>query len=251
MNIILKNLIVEISLNAFLVSVTLSSVMLNTSINLMYGTSSSTGLSTILLLIICGIWMRDIVEESWSGNLTSTTQKNLLIGFVLFIISEVVLFMTIFFSYFYVIIIRSVFSGGVWRRVGVLSYTFNGIRILNVLILFFSGALVTASLDSYKRVAILKNLTICIVLGVIFIMIQYIEFSTAKFTISDSLYGTVFFSLTGLLGILMIFGVTILVICWYRIYMYDRSLVNLLVGSINLLLLDILFIFIYIFVYCN
>jgi cytochrome c oxidase subunit 3 len=84
---------------------------------------------------------------------------------------------------------------------------------LNVLILFFSGALVTASLDSYKRVAILKNLTICIVLGVIFIMIQYIEFSTAKFTITDSLYGTVFFSLTGLLGILMIFGVAILVVC--------------------------------------
>jgi len=193
----------------------------------------------------------DIIVESTLGYLSILSQKNLITDFILFIVSEVVIFMSIFLSYYYNIFLRSIFIGNIWIRNGVNNYTYNGIGLLNVLILFFSGALVTASLDNIgNRLKCVYLLFGSILLGLVFVVIQYIEFKTSKFTISDSFYGTIFFSLTSLLGILMIIGISILLVCLVRIVNYSGSRINLIAGSINLLLLDVLFIFIYIFVYC-
>lgn len=249
--IILKSLLLDISFNAVLVSINLSSLLLNLSLLFIRSTSSSILLSIVLLGSIVYIWFNDIIVESVTGSHTTLAQRNLLVGFVLFILSEVVIFSSIFFSYYYNVLIRSIFVGGSWIRGGIKYFTYEGISILNVLILFFSGACVTASLDMIlKRKYCLFYLGLSIVLGVIFVFIQYIEFSTAKFTISDSFYGALFFCLTSLLAILMFIGILFLLIAFIRLYSYLGANLNLICASINLLLLDILFIFIYIFVYC-
>lgn len=172
-------------------------------------------------------------------------------GFIWFILSEVVIFSTIFFSYYYNVLIRSIFVGSLWVPIGIKYFTYEGISILNVLILFFSGACVTASLDMVlRRRVCLLYLSLSIGLGCIFVFIQYIEFSTAKFTISDGFYGSIFFSITSLLAILMFIGILFLLVGLIRLYWYLNAKLNLVCASINLLLLDILFIFIYIFIYC-
>lgn len=248
---ILSILLLDISFNAFLVSINLGSLLLNLSMLFIRGDSVYIFSSLLLLVCTVLIWFLDIVIESLLGYLSVLTQSNLITGFILFIVSEVVIFMTLFGCYYYNVFIRSIFIGGVWVRIGVLNYTYNGIGLLNVLILFYSGALVTSSLD-YKRSRVwcILYLSLSIILGIVFVGIQYIEFSSGKFTISDSIYGTIFYSLTGLLGILMIIGITILLVSLVRIVSYNPSNINLIAGSINLLLLDILFIFIYIFIYC-
>ena len=48
----------------------------------------------------------DILIESIYGNLSNLLSKNILLGFILFIISEIIIFSSIFFSYLY----RTLFS---------------------------------------------------------------------------------------------------------------------------------------------
>lgn len=249
--IILRYLILDISVNALLVSINMCNVLLNLSLLFIRCNSNIIMISIFLLIYSILIWFIDIILESLSGNLSELISNNLLLGFILFIISEIIIFSTIFFSYWYNIFIPSIFIGSIWTPIGVLNYNYNGIPLLNVLILFFAGITITSSLDYIlNRKWCLIYLLISISLSIVFIIIQYIEFSLCKFTITDSYYGCIFFILTSLLGILMIFGTLFIIIAFIRLWYYLISLLNLICASINLLLLDILFIFIYIFIYC-
>lgn len=68
-----------------------------------------------------------------------------------------------------------------------------------------------------KAVA-LVNLFFTIVLGAGFIYLQASEYFLCSYTIADSVYGTVFFMLTGLHGLHVIAGVTFLLVNFFRIY---------------------------------
>ena len=59
---------------------------------------------------------------------------------------------------------------------------------------------------------------ISIILIVIFIGIQYVEYSNAEFTISDSVFGSVFFVLTGLHGLHVFAAIILLSVSAYRVY---------------------------------
>jgi len=48
-------------------------------------------------------------------------------------------------------------------------------------------------------------------------MLQYYEYSVAPFNISDSVYGSVFYMLTGLHGSHVIIGTLFLIVCLYRL----------------------------------
>ncbi len=62
-----------------------------------------------------------------------------------------------------------------------------------------------------------------IVLAVIFTALQYIEYSEAAFSISDSIYGTVFYASTGLHGIHVIIGTIFIAVGFFRILNYHLS----------------------------
>ena len=48
--------------------------------------------------------------------------------------------------------------------------------------------------------------------------IQYVEYSNAEFTISDSVFGSVFFVLTGLHGLHVFAAIILLSVSAYRVY---------------------------------
>lgn len=58
-----------------------------------------------------------------------------------------------------------------------------------------------------------------IVLGFIFIVLQGMEYINAPFNITDSVYGSIFFGLTGLHGFHVIIGVVFLFVCFIRMYL--------------------------------
>jgi cytochrome c oxidase subunit 3 len=58
---------------------------------------------------------------------------------------------------------------------------------------------------------------ITIILGFFFVFLQMFEYYEASFDISDSIYGTTFYSLTGLHGLHVIVGASFITICFIRL----------------------------------
>jgi cytochrome c oxidase subunit 3 len=61
------------------------------------------------------------------------------------------------------------------------------------------------------------GLAITVVLGVVFTILQGMEYYEAPFTIADSVYGSTFFVATGFHGLHVIIGTLFLAVCLYRI----------------------------------
>jgi heme/copper-type cytochrome/quinol oxidase subunit 3 len=64
----------------------------------------------------------------------------------------------------------------------------------------------------------MSALAVTIILAVFFIFIQLFEFVTSPFSINDSLYGNVFFILTGFHGFHVLIGTIFLTVCLIRMY---------------------------------
>jgi heme/copper-type cytochrome/quinol oxidase subunit 3 len=60
-------------------------------------------------------------------------------------------------------------------------------------------------------------------LGLAFVVLQASEYYFAPYQIADSVFGTVFYSLTGLHGLHVIAGVTFLFVCFCRMYSYQLT----------------------------
>lgn len=96
-----------------------------------------------------------------------------------------------------------------------------GIPLLNTVVLVGSGLSVTWSqieLSRGNREEALKRLAITVALGFLFILLQVREFRITRFAINDTVYGSVFFILTGFHGIHVIVGSVFLAVNWVRIY---------------------------------
>lgn len=66
------------------------------------------------------------------------------------------------------------------------------------------------------RAAVLKGLFCTILLGSYFTAIQLYEYQHAEFSINDSVYGSVFYLLTGFHGFHVLVGTIFLAVCFIR-----------------------------------
>jgi cytochrome c oxidase subunit 3 len=64
-------------------------------------------------------WFRDIIRESKSGYHTKKVQKGLLIGFLLFIISEIMLFFSFFWCFFHSSLAPTIELALLWPPLGI------------------------------------------------------------------------------------------------------------------------------------
>ena len=65
------------------------------------------------------------------------------------------------------------------------------------------------------------SLTITIILGIYFTMLQGLEYFEARFTFADSIYGSTFFIATGFHGLHVIIGTLFLVVILFRHMNYE------------------------------
>jgi len=169
-------------------------------------------------------WLKDVIREStFQGFHTIATLKGLKMGFLLFIISEVLLFFSFFWAFFHSSLSPSIEIGILWPPLGIEPINPFSIPLLNTAILLSSGATVTwshHSIVSGNRKEALKSLILTIFLGVIFTLFQLFEYFESSFSIADSVYGSTFFIATGFHGFHVFVGTLFLLICLIRLNNY-------------------------------
>lgn len=214
-------------------------------------------ISIISILISIYYWFKDIiVEATFQGYHNKDVQTNINIGFILFVVSEAMIFFSFFFAFFYNSLIPSIFVGAIWPPVGIETLDATAIPLLNTVILFMSGISVTASqhyIVAKNRSKSILYLAITIILGIIFLCLQVLEYKSALFTIADSVYGASFFLLTGFHGFHVLIGVLFLIISLLRLYNYHYSenhFLNATFSSIYYHFVDVIWIFLFAVIYC-
>lgn len=167
-------------------------------------------ITIIIIMLIFFSWRKDILSESsLEGEHLKKTLTSLKTGMILFIISEIFLFISIFWAFFHSSLSPSVDIGLNWPPNKIETFNYREIPILNTIILISSGATLTFSHHFLLKKEINKsimNLMLTVRLGLIFTLIQLIEYLESKFSINDSVFGSSFFITTGLHGAHVIIG---------------------------------------------
>nr|ULR86979.1 cytochrome c oxidase subunit III [Macquartia sp. 3 HNL-2022a] len=175
--------------------------------------------NTITILTVYQ-WWRDVSREStYQGLHNSIVIVGMQWGMILFIVSEILFFLSFFWAFFHSSLSPSIELGATWPPLGMLPFNPFQIPLLNTVILLTSGITVTWAhhgLLENNFTQATQGLFFTILLGIYFTMLQAYEYIEASFTIADSVYGSTFFMATGFHGIHVLIGTTFLLICLIR-----------------------------------
>nr|ADO60520.2 cytochrome c oxidase subunit III [Lycus dentipes] len=183
--------------------------------------------SMIVLSLNMYQWWRDITRESTLQGLhTKKVVNGLKWGMILFITSEVLFFVSFFWSYFHSSLSPSIEIGLLWPPQEILTFNPTEIPLLNTIVLISSGISVTwahHSLMENDLKQAIYSLIITVALGIYFTILQGFEYLESAFSIADSVYGSTFFMTTGFHGIHVIIGTSFLLIILIRTYLNHFS----------------------------
>lgn len=76
----------------------------------------------VLIILVMTAWFTDIIKEGLLGYHTTSVLKNLRMGFILFIVSEVMFFFSFFWAYFHFSIDPSIWGGDIWPPDGIVYF---------------------------------------------------------------------------------------------------------------------------------
>nr|ALO77153.1 cytochrome c oxidase subunit 3 [Anaspis sp. ANA02] len=178
-------------------------------------------MSLVSLMLIMYQWWRDISREAtFQGHHTLIVSLGMRWGMILFITSEILFFVSFFWSFFHNSLAPAIEIGMIWPPKGIEVFNPIQIPLLNTLILLTSGLTVTWAHHSlmennYKQT--FQGLLLTVILGIYFTMLQGFEYYESSFSISDAVYGSSFFMATGFHGIHVLIGTTFLLICLIRL----------------------------------
>jgi len=212
--------------------------------------------SLILLVSSMFFWFRDIISEgTFLGDHTLAVQKGLNLGVILFIVSEALFFVAIFWAFFHSALTPTVELGAQWPPMGIEPVNPFELPLLNTVILLSSGATITYahhSLIQGERKGALYGSIATVLLAIIFTGFQGVEYSVSSFTISDGAFGTCFFFGTGFHGLHVIVGTIFLAIALWRIYAYhltDNHHLGFEGGILYWHFVDVVWLFLYVSIY--
>jgi cytochrome c oxidase subunit 3 len=175
----------------------------------------------VIIMYAMYVWFRDIIREStFEGHHTRQVQLGLMYGMILFIVSEVMFFVSFFWAFFHSSLAPTIDIGAVWPPVGIEILDAWHIPFLNTVILLSSGATVTwthhAILAGSRKQAIV-SLIATLILGLTFTGFQVLEYLEAPFSLNDGVYGSTFFVATGFHGFHIFVGSIFLLVCLFRV----------------------------------
>ena len=201
-------------------------------------------------------WWGDVIKEgTFLGCHTSLVVRGLRVGMALFILSEVFFFVSFFWAFFHMSL-GTLAEGGCWPPVGVLPIRAFGVPLLNTAVLLSSGVRVTWAHYAVRvndRKQAIESLLVTVLLGGWFTLLQAEEYYRASFTISDGVYGSLFFVITGFHGLHVLIGTAFLLVGLVRTRLYHFSKghnhVGLEVAIWYWHFVDVVWVFLFIFVY--
>nr|YP_009544120.1 cytochrome c oxidase subunit III [Cosmoscarta dorsimacula]AZJ53295.1 cytochrome c oxidase subunit III [Cosmoscarta dorsimacula] len=177
-------------------------------------------MGTTIILLTMIQWWRDIIREStFQGLHTKIVIKGMKWGMILFILSEIMFFLSFFWSFFHSSLSPTMEIGMAWPPAGIMTFNPMGIPLLNTTILLWSGITITwshHSLMNYNHNQAMQSMFMTIMLGMYFSMLQLYEYMESTFTISDSIYGSTFFMATGFHGLHVLIGTTFILVSLKR-----------------------------------
>ena len=213
-------------------------------------------LSIITVVGSMSLWFRDIISEAtYLGNHTLAVQRGLNMGVALFIVSEALFFLAIFWAFFHSALSPTVELGAMWPPMGIEAINPFELPLLNTVILLSSGVTVTYShhcLIQGNRSGALYGLVFTIVLAIIFTAFQGIEYSVSSFTISDGAFGSCFYFGTGFHGLHVMIGTAFLAVGFWRLLAYhltENHHLGLESGILYWHFVDVVWLFLFISIY--
>jgi len=162
-------------------------------------------LAFLSLISSMTLWWRDVISEgTYLGNHTLAVQRGLNMGVALFIVSEALFFLAIFWAFFHSALSPTVELGAQWPPMGIEAINPFELPLLNTVILLSSGVTVTYahhSLIQGNRSGALYGLVATVILAIVFTGFQGVEYTVSSFTISDGAFGSCFYFGTGFHGL--------------------------------------------------
>jgi cytochrome c oxidase subunit III len=185
------------------------------------------GLGGLLVLGAVTGWFRDLILESRDPEVyTEAVQKAMRFGVLLFIVSELMLFVGFFYGLFDASVFPSASIGNVWPPKSINTLDPFQLPYLNTLILLLSANCITWAHQSllegnYKDAR--QGTALTIFLGIIFLCIQAFEYYHIPFQLKEGIYPSNFFILTGFHGLHVVVGVILLSVAWFRLKSDDLT----------------------------
>lgn len=210
----------------------------------------------ISLILSMSFWWRDVISEgTYLGNHTLAVQRGLNMGVGLFIVSEALFFLGIFWAYFHSSLSPTIEMGAHWPPVGIESINAFELPLFNTILLLSSGFTVTYAHHSIirgTRAGALYGIVYTVILAVIFTAAQAIEYKMSSFTISDGAYGSCFYFATGFHGLHVVIGTAFIAVSLWRVGAYhltDNHHLGLEASILYWHFVDIVWLFLYINIY--
>ncbi len=221
-------------------------------------------ISTLALVTIVCLWWRDVIKEALiQKQHTDAVRSSIRIGFLLFIISEVMFFGAFFGSIFKNKFLPVKGLNGYWAEkiVNWIPESFHeidpwNIPFTNTLILLLSGtslAWAKYELEAKNKPALLQALKYTIILGVSFTCLQILEYVHAPFKLIDGVFTSDFYLVTGFHGAHVVIGTIFLTVCYFRARAghFDEGNSHLAFEFASLYwhFVDIVWLFLFVFLY--
>lgn len=208
---------------------------------------------TFVLSLNIFLWTQIIKKEGGSGFHTSNVKDNIKLGFIIFIFTEVILFISFFWAFFDRALSPTIEVGMVWTPYFLIPLNPFDLPLLNTALLLFSRVLLTwAHILFYNGEDISWILLWTIVIGLLFFYVQLVEYRRSSFGIRDSIFGRIFFWLTGLHGCHVILGALFLLFTLYWTWVGSYSLNNRVWLDLSALywhFVDVVWFFVWSFLY--
>nr|YP_009726422.1 cytochrome c oxidase subunit III [Batracomorphus lateprocessus]YP_010879004.1 cytochrome c oxidase subunit III [Batracomorphus matsumurai]QHW07513.1 cytochrome c oxidase subunit III [Batracomorphus lateprocessus]WHE42656.1 cytochrome c oxidase subunit 3 [Batracomorphus matsumurai] len=213
-------------------------------------------LGMMMIFMVSYQWWRDIVREStFQGMHNKKISQMMKWGMMMFIISEVMFFLSFFWAFFHMSLAPSMEVGMNWPPMGIKSINAMNIPLLNTIILLSSGISITWAHNSMLIKMFnqtMKSLIITILMAIYFTMIQMYEYLELSFTIADSVFGSTFFLMTGFHGIHVIIGTVFILTSTIRmkkLHFSSKHMVGFESSAWYWHFVDLVWLFLYISVY--
>lgn len=207
-------------------------------------------LAFLNVIILFFLWIYDIIGESiYLGFHSFKVSKGLILGFLLFVLTEIMLFFSLFWSYFHSALNP---TDLIWPPVGIDLINPWSVPLLNTVLLLYSGVAATWAHHEFlskNNKQSMFSLNIGILLGLIFVFLQGFEYYNSTYDITDSVYSSAFYLTTGMHGFHVIVGVSLLIAISYRLYIYHNPTIFFDLALIYYHMVDIVWIALFILIY--